>query len=130
MKNLTSSTITVQRPDGSRFILTPAPQTPQLVTKQPVLLGCLDDVAIYTQPHTVVDFGTIPFSKEEHPYIVTREIFDALPSDAVEFITPDYGPSAVMNTFQHVHAVTRFIAKADAVRHISKQQTSVQQSDI
>ncbi len=112
MKNLTSEDIVVQRQDGTRFTLRASKQVPIIKTVLGDVIGELNGAVILTSTTKVVDFEQLILNRADAPFIVSKEVFNALPCNAIEFITPDLGSSAIRNTFKEVHAVTQFISKS------------------
>lgn len=111
MKNLTANTISLIRQDGSRAHLPAAPVAPTVIKEPSVFIGCLGSLEIIREPVTRVDFSGIELNPQDQPFVVTREVFDALPADRIEFITPDL-ESAILNGLRVPHVIRRFIAKA------------------
>lgn len=111
MKNLTSEAITIQCSKGGRITLQPARVTPTLEVADGGPVGELNGVLICTLTTRVVDFSGIALDRKEAPFIVSADIFQTLPCNATDFITPDLGMSAIRNSFNEVHAVTQFISK-------------------
>jgi hypothetical protein len=115
MKNLTSSLINLAI--GESRVQLPAPEVvPKLIVGIPTLIGVLPPhhVEIVQQARTTIDFTGINLCQEDQPFIVSREIFDALPADRIEFVTPDYD-TAIMNGLGIPHVVRRLISKQGPV---------------
>lgn len=113
MKNLTDIHLTINRTDGSRVILPPAEKQPVLRKEDACLLGFLGAIEIYREAVISVDFSGIELNAVDQPFVVSREIFDALPANMHEFVTPDLG-TAIYNSFGIMHVVQRLIAKGSA----------------
>ena len=114
MKNLTANPLSMLQHDGSRLAL-PAHETPPtLVVQDPIIMGVFFGFDIVREKVITVDFHGVELHPKDQPFIVSREIFDALPADSVEFITPDYD-SAIYNALQVPHVIRRFLAKAKAL---------------
>ncbi len=113
MKNLTDRDIVVQRENGTRFVLPAAKSVPVLRQIPGVVMGVFNGVLIQGEDVNYVDFSDVEWvSGAEGPFVVERNIFDALPDSAIDYITPDLGTSAVRNAYRNVQAVTRFCAKS------------------
>jgi hypothetical protein len=113
MKNLTDRDVIVQRENGTRFILVAAKGVPVLRHIPGTIMGVLNGVLIQGEDVSYVDFSDVELEAgSQGPYIVERNIFDALPASATDYITPDLGSSAVRNAYKNVQAVTRFCAKS------------------
>lgn len=111
MKNLTDTLVTLIRQDSTRIHLPPSPTPPTVVVEGTCHLGFLDGVSVIRERRLTVDFHGMVLDPADQPYIVSREVFDALPADRVEFITPDFD-SAIANAFKIPHAIRQFVAKA------------------
>lgn len=116
MKNLMSQPILVRGIDRSGpSILEPAEVTPKLIRQNPHLLGSLPHhgANFMAEGTVTVDFTGIELNPDDQPFIVSREVFDALPEDRVEFITPDFD-TTVLTALSLPPLVTTFMAKAAA----------------
>jgi len=114
MKNLTANPLSMLQHDGSRLALPAHSNPPTLVVQDPVILGVFFGFDIVREKVVTVDFHDIELNPQDQPFIVSREIFDALPEHRVEFVTPDYD-SAIYNALQVPHVIRRFLAKAKAM---------------
>lgn len=113
MKNLTIDPIRLIRQDTTRAELPPCMTPPKVVVRNEEVLGTLGSIEIVRERYVSVDFGDLVLNKTDEPFIVSREVFDALPPDRIEFITPDFDTS-IRNAFGAPHVIRRFIAKAGA----------------
>ena len=116
MKNLTSAKLIVQQSNGYRFVLPAADYVPTIKVVQGRPLGELDGVTVCTLTTRIVDFGGIILDHRDAPFIVNKEVFNALPCDAIDFITPDLGSSAIRNDGEESCIITQFISKVMAAR--------------
>lgn len=124
MKNLTGRAITIQRDDHTRVVIPPEATTPIIaVGEEETPLGIINGIDVIVAPQKAVLWNGLNLSTHDQPFIVSRDIFDLLPHDATEFVTPDLGTSAIRNTFGEVHAVTRLIAKPAALKYLPTPET-------
>lgn len=124
MKNYTGFPITIELASGRRIVVQPEPITPRVSREEPLPLGVFGDIDIAIDvPHTV-DWGGVAVDLQAQPIIVSREVFDLLPHDAVAFVTPDLGSSAIRNSFGTLFAITKLIAKPECQKYISAPSTS------
>lgn len=119
MKNLTTHSITIERQDGKRITLDPIDRPPVVRNIPPTLLGYLGNIEIIREAFKVVDFGDLVLAEEDQPFIVSKEVFDAIEPDKRAFVTPD--PDATITSGLGTwHIVRRFLVKAGAVPTASK----------
>lgn len=111
MKNLTPFTLIIQRENGTRFRLLAADVTPTVEYKPAIVRGTLNGVEIYARSSKRVNFEGITLKREDAPFIVTKEVFDALPDSAIEFITVDPTKVTYHDLGNKVHK--GFISKTD-----------------
>jgi hypothetical protein len=129
MKNLTSGVIIMLRQDGSRAVLPPCETPPTLIHYPAEHVGVLGTIEIVRQSFTTVNFHGLELTKEDEPFIVGRDIFDALPPERIEFVTPDY-ESAIYNGLGIAHVIRCFVAKAGVKVIPHKQPASPEETPI
>lgn len=128
MKNLTGRPISIQRDDESRITIQPEAATPVIAVQHEELpLGTLNGIDVIAAEQKAILWNGLNINSFDQPFIVTQEIFDLLPHDATEFVTPDLGPSAIRNAFGGVQAITRLIAKPAARKYVPPQPIDNQQ---
>jgi len=110
MKNLTATGISLFRQNGTRAYLPASPVTPTVEDVAAEVVGYLGGLEIIRQAYKRVHLYGLADNLAEQPFVVSREVFDALPYDAIEFVTPDYD-SAMLNGLGIPHVIRRFIAK-------------------
>jgi hypothetical protein len=110
MKNLTPGAIHIERQNGTRVSLPPCDNPPTIKEMPGHVFGYLGGLEIVKEGYKEVDLHGLTSDSEEQLFIVTREVFDALPFYATEFVTPDLA-SAVVNGLGIAHVIRRFIAK-------------------
>jgi hypothetical protein len=110
MKNLTPSVIVLIRQNGTRASLPASATCPTIEDVPAEVVGYLGDLKIVRQAHKVVHFHGLTDSREILPFVVSKEVFDALPDDAVDFVTCDV-ESAIVNGLGLPHVIRRFIGK-------------------
>lgn len=111
MKNLTLSAITIERQDKSRLQLPAAEVVPKLILVEEAKVVMQGTVEMHVPARYRVDFTGVDLETDRRlPFIVSREIFDALPPLSVEFVTPDYS-TATYNGLNIPHILRSFIAK-------------------
>lgn len=110
MKNLTLSAINIIRIDNSRFSLAAAEIAPRLKMIESSRIVQQGALEIHVPAKYEVDFTGVDLSPDRTPFIVTKEIFDALPDDAINFVTPDI-ETATINGLGIPHVFRNFIAK-------------------
>lgn len=113
MKNLTSDLIILIRQDGTRAELPPCETPPTIEPIEAEIIGYLGELEIVRQPYNKVHFHNWEIDPKGGPYIVSKLVFDALPPDRIEFVTPDYN-TAILNGLMIPHVIRRFIAKPAA----------------
>ncbi len=119
MKNYTGSPIILQLSTGKRITVAPEPITPRVSRVESEDIGVFGGIDIAVDIDRTIDWGGISVDLQAQPIIVSREIFDLLPADAVAFVTPDLGSSAIRNTFGSLYAVTKLIAKPESRKYIT-----------
>lgn len=109
MKNLTAGPLIILRQDSTRVTLPAAEMTPRLVLRPAEVIqqGSLE---ILVPEHYEVDFTGIDLDADRVPFVVTREVFNALPEGFTNFVTPDL-ETAILNGLKIPHLIRRFIAK-------------------
>ncbi len=126
MKNLTSDVIILIRQDGTRAELPACPNPPIIeIEEVGVTVGYLGELEIVRQPHKRVIFPDWVDDPKGGPYIVSKIVFDALPADATDFVTPDYN-TAILNGLKIPHVIRRFIMKASSQVIIHKKPIETQ----
>jgi hypothetical protein len=113
MKNLTPSVIVLIRQDGSRAYLPASATCPTIEEVPAEALGRLGELEIIRQSYKRVHFHGLTDDREKLPFIVSREVFDALPDDATDFVMCDV-ETAIVNGLGLPHVIRRFIAKPAA----------------
>jgi hypothetical protein len=109
MKNFTSVILTLQRENGTYFRLRPEDAVPVVEYREVLERGTLNGVVVYARSGKRVNFKDIVFDKKDAPFIVTKEVFDALPCTAIDFVTPDVKYYGSLQD----DVITRLISKHD-----------------
>lgn len=89
MKNFTSKSLVIQRENGTCVRIPPEVVGPTVEYREATVRGTLNGIEVYAPSGRKVNFGSIKFDRKDAPFIVTKEVFDALPDSAIEFVTVD-----------------------------------------
>lgn len=120
MKNLMPGAITLDRQNGTRVTLPPCEHPPIITIVESEVVRYHGDIRVIHESYRQVTFPHWEDDPKGGPYVVSREVFDLLPADATEFVTPDFD-TALKNGLGRPHVVNRFIIKPTAQAIIYKQ---------
>jgi len=113
MKNFTSKTLIIQRENGTCIRILPETEQPKVEYKEATARGTLNGIEVYAPSGKRVNFGSIKLDRKDAPFIVTKEVFDALPDSAIEFVTPDSTRQQLRWMGVNEPVVHRLISKPD-----------------